>query len=284
MFCPNCGAQIPDDSAVCGSCGQALRNPQQTSAPVGYMPPQQPPRFNPAPAAPVSKKEYMATMATQGTKNKRKLVLVTMLICMALIVGGVLATLNMPFYEIPFVSLVLGASDADVDELEDEMSDLIDELENDLELQEDTMSDDEVEAAEKLIDGMKEFEDNMSITGVQNMVDLVEDVLDEYEDLFMENDIDEMTQTMEELDVIMSAVVGAVIGFFFLPMLFTILGGSLRSTGLTITAIIFTAIAQLIFCGFLWVALSMAVGIFQAVLCSQINREYKDYRMGRIAV
>ncbi len=281
MFCPNCGAQIPDDSAVCGSCGQILRNSQQTSAPVGYAPPQQPPRYNPSP---VSKKIYMATMASGSTKTKRKLVLVTMLVCMALIVGGVFATLNMPFYEIPFVSLALGATNADVDGLEDEMSDMIDELENDLELQEDTMSDDELEAAETLIDGMKEFEDSMSIAGVQNMVKLVDEVVDEYEDLFLDDDIDELQNTMEEINLVMSGVVGAIIGFFFLPMLFTILGGTLRSTGLTITAIVLTAIAQLIFCGFLWVALSVAVGIVQAVLCGQTNREYKDYLMGKIAV
>jgi len=31
MFCPECGAQIPDGSKFCSQCGRTLRTPQRTS-------------------------------------------------------------------------------------------------------------------------------------------------------------------------------------------------------------------------------------------------------------
>jgi hypothetical protein len=38
MFCPNCGAQIPDGSTFCGSCGKALAAGAPSYTPVPVMP------------------------------------------------------------------------------------------------------------------------------------------------------------------------------------------------------------------------------------------------------
>ena len=40
MFCPNCGAQIPDDSAFCGSCGAKLGGAAQAPQQSAYRQPQ----------------------------------------------------------------------------------------------------------------------------------------------------------------------------------------------------------------------------------------------------
>ena len=47
MFCPNCGAPIPDDSVLCESCGSKLKN-TEPAAPAAFAPPVIPV----APAAP----------------------------------------------------------------------------------------------------------------------------------------------------------------------------------------------------------------------------------------
>ena len=62
MFCPNCGKNIPDDSAFCGFCGAAFGAPAAApAAPVATA----------APAVPglsakqrgLSKKQFLATEA-----------------------------------------------------------------------------------------------------------------------------------------------------------------------------------------------------------------------------
>lgn len=50
-YCPNCGAQLPDDARFCGSCGTSLAadQPSQAPAPGAYT--QAPPAYaNPAPS------------------------------------------------------------------------------------------------------------------------------------------------------------------------------------------------------------------------------------------
>ena len=67
---------------------------------------------------------------------------------------------------------------------------------------------------------------------------------------------------------------------YFLPLLFALLGGLNKSTGLTVTALIFTVLSQLILCGILYVVLSLAIFIFQAVLCNKVQKAYNSYRLG----
>ena len=95
----------------------------------------------------------------------------------------------------------------------------------------------------------------------------------------------EMEGFAEGMVAFKSAMAGLmvfILGFFVLPILFAILGGTLKNTALTIIGIVFTAISQLIFCGIIWVALSLVVGIVQAVMCSKVNAAYRDYRMGKL--
>lgn len=281
MFCPNCGAQLPDGSAFCGSCGQTLNsNAQQPTAPAGYMPPQYPSYSN-APAMPKSRKEYLATEASESARSKSKLILLTTIISVILIVAGVVAALNMPFFEIPVMAMAMEEAnvDADISEIEDEL----DELEDKYKSSEDEFTDDEQEAVEKFIDSLNELVDNFSIMNINKFIDVTEEFVDELEDSIGTDEIESITEGMDEVSDIMSVMMGVIMGFFVLPLLFAVLGGTLKNTALTVVGIVFTAIAQLIFCGLLWVVLSLAVGIVQAVLCSKVNSEYRDYRMGRRA-
>jgi hypothetical protein len=107
-------------------------------------------------------------------------------------------------------------------------------------------------------------------------------IVDEHGDEFDTSDLDDIAEGMDAINQAMGAVIVFVVGFFFLPILFAVLGGTLKNTALTIVGMVFTVIAQVIFCGVLWVVLSLAVGVVQAVLCSKVNSEYRNYRMGKL--
>ena len=252
MLCPNCGNNVPEGSVFCGECGTPMQAPVAPAAPVNMRKP--------------AKKQALAA---------DKLVLVTMVLSLLLIVFSVLSTLNMPFYDIPAFSTLMvlaGEGDSFEEELMDSMDRTIEELENDLEYQEDVMDDDEFEAAETLIDAMKDLYDNCSINQFNKLLKQMEEVGGEYLD---ESDL----SGIKEIGAVMDVIVIAVWGFFALPIVFHLLGGLCKSRGLTITAMVFTALSQLIFSGLLWVIVSLAVGIYQAVLCTKI----KNAKRGMVA-
>lgn len=64
-------------------------------------------------------------------------------------------------------------------------------------------------------------------------------------------------------------MIGVAVAMFALPALFTLLAGFKKSMGLTITALVFMVLTQLMLCGILWVLMSLVVYIFQAVLCKK---------------
>lgn len=249
MLCPNCGNNVPEGSAFCGECGTPMQAPVAPVAPV-------------APAAPAQKRK-----TTKAAKGNEKLVLITMLISLLLVVFSVLSALNMPFYDIPAMSTLMtlaGEGESFEAELLDGLEQTVEELEEDLEYQEDVMDDDEYEAAEMLVEGMRDLYDNCSINQFKKLVNMTEEVGEEY---FDDSDLSDI----KDVAAIMDVLVIAVWGFFALPIVFHLLGGLCKSRGLTITAMVFTALSQLVFSGLLWVALSLAVGIVQVVLCNKIR-------------
>ena len=83
---------------------------------------------------------------------------------------------------------------------------------------------------------------------------------------------DGLDKDMEDLNTAVGIVVGASIGAFVLPLLFAILGGLKKSAGLTVAALIFTAISQAILSGVLLLILSAVVYIVQIVLCNNYKK------------
>ena len=287
MFCPNCNAEMPEGTAFCANCGQKLNQQDATNAaPVGYVPPQYPnyaayPAYAPA-MNNKTKKEVRASDASESTRSNAKLAVLVCLIAVGVIIAGIVATLTMPIFDIPALSLALEVSGADVDELMDELENGVDELEDEFEYYESDFSKEEKKDIENFIDTADELVDNFSIAKLFTFVETAEELVDEYGDELDMEDVKEATDAMVVLKQAMLGIMVFVIGFFFLPILFAVLGGTLKNTALTIVGMVFTAIAQLIFCGIIWVAASLVVGVVQAVLCSKVNTEYRNYRMGKL--
>lgn len=285
MYCPNCNAELPEGTSFCGCCGAKLTQPetQQYAAPAAPAYPGYATYTTYArPMNNMTKKEFLASDAGLHARGQAKLAVLVCLIAVAAIIAGIFATMTMPIFDIPVMSMAMEAADADPDELLDELENELEVMEEEYEMIEDDFSKSEREDIEDWMDSANDLTDSFSILNLKNFVNDTTMIVDEYGDEFDTSDLDEIVEGMDAVNQAMGAVIVFLVGFFFLPILFAILGGTLKNTALTIVGIVFTAIAQIIFCGIIWVVLSLAVGIVQAVLCSKVNTEYQNYRMGRL--
>lgn len=285
MFCPNCNAELPEGTAFCGCCGHQMTESQSQT----YTAPAAPayPGYSAytsyaRPMNNMTKKEFLASDAGLHARGQAKLAVLVCLIAAALIIASVVATLAMPIFDIPVMSVALDAADADPDELLDELENELDNMEEEFEAMEDEFSKSECEDIERWMDSAYDVIDAFSFLNLRKFVSETSFLVDEYGDEFNTSDLDEISDGMDEVNQAMGALLVFVVGFFFLPVLFAVLGGTLKNTALTIVGMVFTAIAQIIFCGIIWVVLSLVVGVVQAVLCSKVNTAYRDYRMGKL--
>ena len=286
MYCPNCNAELPEGTSFCGCCGAKLTQPetQQYAAPAAPAYPGYATYTTYArPMNNMTKKEFLASDAGLHARGQAKLAVLVCLIAVAAIIAGIFATMTMPIFDIPVMSMAMEAADADPDELLDELENELEVMEEEYEMIEDDFSKSEREDIEDWMDSANDLTDSFSILNLKNFVNDTTMIVDEYGDEFNTSDLDEIVEGMDAVNQAMGAVIVFLVGYFFLPILFPILGGTLKNTALTIVGIVFTAIAQIIYCGINWVVLILAVGIVQAVLCSKVNTEYQNYRMGRLS-
>ena len=286
MYCPNCNAELPEGTSFCGCCGAKLTQPetQQYAAPAAPAYPGYATYTTYArPMNNMTKKEFLASDAGLHARGQAKLAVLVCLIAVAAIIAGIFATMTMPIFDIPVMSMAMEAADADPDELLDELENELEVMEEEYEMIEDDCSKSEREDIEDWMDSANDLTDSFSILNLKNFVNDTTMIVDEYGDEFNTSDLDEIVEGMDAVNQAMGAVIVFLVGFFFLPILFAVLGGTLKNTALTIVGMVFTAIAQIIFCGIIWVVLSLVVGVVQAVLCSKVHTEYQNYRMGRLS-
>lgn len=242
MFCNHCGNTIPEGTAFCNNCGAPA---QQQAAPqqAYYQQPQAP--------APVKKN---ATPIT-----------ITFIISVVLIIASILAPMVMNFFEVPIVSVILEAADGDMEETVDDMKDELDGIKDDYEDVKDELSSKEKKNYKKMVDSADKMLDNFSLLNMSSFMKTMDNLDEEYRP-------DDMEEAMETFSQAMGVVFGVVCGAFVLPLLFAILGGLKKSAGLTIAALIFTAISQAILSGVLLLILSAVVYIVQIVLCNKYKK------------
>ena len=250
MFCRNYGQELADNAVFCGNCGTAQK--------------QQAPAQQPVDQAPVQQPVYQALVRPAASEGSQNALLGTIAFAVAvlLLAASVILPLTTSFFDIPAVSVILSTIDADPNELTsslEEAKEEAEEAQERFELQEEFIDDDEIEAAEALIDGMEKLLNNFSILNFNALVKTTTQVGEEYMD---DSDLEEM----QSVSKIMSVVIGVIIGAFALPLLFTLLGGFKKSVGLTVAAMILTLLPQLIFSGFIMVILSLAANILQIIV------------------
>lgn len=304
MICPHCGAAVGNDAKFCNCCGGTMpaqqpqyQNPQQpqyqqyqapqyqASQYQQYQAPQyqqyQAPQYQQqyrAPAKPMTKKEFLKN-PPQKAKLKSTLTLVTLILSILLIVVSAVLPLVRPIFRFRAIPVVLALADMDMREVTDELEGLFEELEVDLEESRDYMTDEEIEVVELILDT---FDD---LTGSLNIMDLsrlAHALRTDYASLLEESMTPEdmaIVDMVVQIPMIISLV---IVSSFLLPLILALLAGLKKSMGLSITALIFTLIPQVIFNGTLFVTLTLAIFITQAVLCGQLDKAYKDHQLGII--
>lgn len=271
MFCPKCANQLPDDAVVCSACGYQIRQnvPGQSAQPQ--------PAYNPN-----------LPKVTEFDKKAKKLIPITFLLTLVLLAVSIMLPLTTDIFEIPFVNTAMeitGMSE-DIDDAKDELAaeldtlaDELKEMEDTYEEHEDEMSSDEkklmkkaLKSADKILDDAENVAEETSLINFRSFIGGFREISEDLEDLDVFDGMDEATETFEQIEGIVNLIIIVVMSLFALPLIFTLLGGLLRSKGLTITALVFMVLSQLILCGVLWVVLSLVIYILQAILCGKAKK------------
>lgn len=252
MKCSNCGAELSQGTMFCASCG----------APVAQQAPAQPQR-------PVSKKQYIATMASEKVKKSQKLAPIIALVCAAILVIGYFVAMNTAIYDLPIITMVVPEEERDG--LEDEMDDIADqadEAEERLEAMEDSLSSKEMKAAEKCFDTALDVAKNPSISNMQKFVNAAKKA----DDMGFGDDLglDDMDEASEIFDLFNGMLIGGLIWV----LLFTLLGGLCKSKGLAVAGMIFSVFYTWPMAGIIFAILSIVAHI---VLINQLGVADKEY-------
>ena len=308
MFCPNCGTNLADNTPMCTTCGyQMHRNKYPEPQPVYQQPAYQEPVYQaPASPIPLSKKAYLEMMAPESVKKAAGFVTVTCPLLAVLLLAGTVATFVMPVVDIPvvaFATLWIDDETLNYNEVTSKLDKYYDRVfKFSYRNRKDLIDKERRVAMEKANDALVNAADTLSIFNFRRLlansdqygqdmwtifgypkIEILEHWNEEkliYEYTVVEENDDELRQTETILDLIMGLI---LVSSFFLPLLLTILAGVNKSTGLSVAALIFTAISQLMLSGIIWVLLCAAAFIAQAVICSKVNKAYQDYRTGRTA-
>ena len=293
MICPHCGAAVGNDAKFCNCCGGTMpqQQPQyqppqyQASQYQQYQAPQyqqyQAPQYQQqyrAPAKPMTRKEFLKN-PPQKAKLKSTLTLVTLILSILLIVVSAVLPLVRPIFRFRAIPVVLALADMDMREVTDELEELFEELEVDLEESRDYMTDEEIEVAELILDTFDDLTGSLNIMGLSKLANALRT---DYASLLEESMTPEdmaIVDMVVQIPMIISLV---IVSSFLLPLILALLAGLKKSMGLSITALIFTLIPQVIFNGTLFVTLTLAIFITQAVLCGQLDKAYKDHQLGII--
>lgn len=317
MFCPQCGNQLPDGSAFCSNCGSQLTQQTPVEQPIPqyeqpvpqyeqpaprYEQPipqyeipryEQPAQYQPQPQnnypqptidpEAMSKGEFIKQCGDKKVKNTSLAVTLTMVLSLALIVVSIFSMLTMSLFRIPVIhnglQLIndMGGEVINVDELEVELQNIIRRTRSEVMLYGGAMTADEKKSFNELMDAFDKFAQNPSLLAGRTCMAELEELsksLTSWGYALDTTGNGTFAAAGKGLEVIM----GVLIGCFFLPLLFTLLGGLRKSTGLTVAALIFTVIAQLTWSGWIWAVVTGAALLVQCILCRSITKAQMAYR------
>lgn len=245
MFCEKCGANLPDGTRFCDSCG-APQSVNAAAAPV-YTGVREPV---------LTKSGFLSSdKADATTKLLSKIAWGLLAVCVLVLALSLNATLNGPVHKIPLFSMVMGQDfDDNIDKMLDEAEDELDKLEDRL----DDLDGSEKKQAKKAIKAAEELIEDFSLLNVRKFYNLIE-----YD---------------QEANLGFSVFVGIATGMCLFAALLLVLGGVLRNTVLVVVSVFPAILMTTIFSGALYTVLILVTFITLAVICGKINGAYKTYK------
>jgi len=275
MVCPSCGANIQDETlVVCPRCGAYVappktQTPNKSGVSIGRDVP-----------GGLSAGKYYASHATPRTKLFAKLSWVAALLCVILFIGSYINALNTSIEDIPLFSFALssaGTSSAEIDREKKDLTDRIDYIEDLVDDHDDDLTSKERDVVKEALTVLKKCTKNISINNVKELINVSEKI----EDLDFD-DAQSIKRSIGSAGGELTDAVDLISSIILWPMLialiFTAIGGALRSRGLVIAGLVFTVLYTLIFCGALFLILLVAAHAVLIYLLSYIKAEYKAYR------
>lgn len=267
MFCPNCGANIPDGSTNCGYCGVYLVQEQayvnQPTIPAG-----------------LTKKQYLASYATPKAKKVSLVTKIVTLLCVVLLVVSYFAVLDTSVEDIPIVSTLVGSDVEDFKELKRETLEYVEDLEDRLDKYGDDLTSEEKKACSTLISAMKKMSQSVSVNSIKNMANTIDSIskfdFDDADEIerFIEKNIGD---TPDEVEMFINLCSVFALAFVLFPFIFTTLGGFKGSKGLVITGLVFLIFYGLTLCPLMLFISLIVVHVVLLILIGMINKEYKAY-------
>ena len=303
MFCHNCGADWPEGTRFCGKCGTVLKQSEPIPAPIPESIPEpipEPvPEPVPAPAPAPAPEPIPKTVPTptciysveppkpeKPKKDPKRfikplsvLIAITMALSLVLIAASGLKMLTTNITDMGVITWTLDTFG--ILDLEDEMDKLQQarlEMEEGLREHADALSAADQKANRKMIERLEEYEKENTIPDTINFFDYLVKQSGKLEETqgaeeFVESQGFEIELGMlEQYGTLKTVLIAVLISLYALPALFALLAGLLKNGGLTVTAFIFTAIAQVIFSAFGLLALGLVIYALQFVMCKLLKK------------
>lgn len=244
MFCPNCGANLPDGIAFCGECGTPLAAPAPTPIP------QQP---------------------KTGFTTMKLIALILTVVCIAALVISYFVVMNTSLEDISIFTILPEEALEEFEESKDSIKEQHDEIESNYERNKDDFDDEASAFVEDALDIIDDLSDSFSINNIKRLSDCLLEMkdLDEAEEL----DLKEEMETIEQLSSVINVITFAVLGFMLLCLAFCAFGGFFRIRGLVIAGLVFSVFYGLVFCGLLFTLLFLALDIALCVVIGLTKKE-----------
>ena len=232
----------------------------------------------------MSKGEFIKQCGDKKVKQTATFATLAMLLALVLIGVSIYSMLTMSMFRIPLVynglTLIndMGGEVINVDELEMELQKLVRNTRTEIMVYgTGGLSASEKTSVLELMDKLDKFAQNPSLLAGRTCLAELDESAKSLASLGYAVDASG-NGTLAAAGKGMEILMGVLIGCFFLPLLFTLLGGLRKSTGLTVAALIFTVIAQLTWSGWIWAAVTGAVLLVQCILCRSITKAQMAYR------
>lgn len=279
MFCPNCGNNIPDNSAFCGYCGTsfaAQAAPAYAPAapdtayaqPYGYAQP-----GTSAKMRGVSKKQFLATEAGPEAQKAGKMAMTMFAVILALILLATITVNTISVVNLPIIKMAVDEREREelVDSME-QASELLEDAEDMLDDIKDEFGGKAYRQTKKVINKWEKLSRKISLAHLIAVVDATHDLADGVSDkLGMDGEVEEL----EDIAKILKTVRTITYIFGVVIVLLALWAATKKLTGVCVLGILLSVPVYCLLASVLLGILILVAFIVLAVFTAKVNKAWK---------
>ena len=227
---------------------------------------------------PVSKRVWLSTMATKGTKTTDLISRILTVVCILLILGSFVVTYTTSLDNLLLVDPMLELMDMPtVSRLSRDLEDSVEDLEDDLEVNGEFLSGRVEDYLEDSVELLEDLSDNISLRNLYNMRSLLDDMPRDVAKMLDANS-DFFADQLETISLILNVAVIALFGSFLLFAILSAVSGFCRCTILTVITLVLYTPFLILFFTLPMLLLVLVAHIALIVTMMVVNGSYKKYR------